>query len=120
MENTKFYCECGKEFMESEFKTHFHFCNQFKIFFKDFDSKISQLLIDYSKPKERLFIIKFLLKQYILIIDNKLKESFNNIILNNKSIKNHRKLIKEKNQQYLNLKELKDYPSSSSLKKKRM
>ncbi len=118
MENTKFYCECGKEFMESEFKTHFHFCNQFKIFFKDFDSKISQLLIDYSKPKERLFIIKFLLKQYILIIDNKLKESFNNIILNNKSIKNHRKLIKEKNQQYLNLKELKDYPSSSSLKKK--
>ena len=62
MDKTKFFCECGEEFLESEFISHFNICNKFKIFFKDFDTKLSQLLIEYSKPKERLKIIKFLLK----------------------------------------------------------
>ena len=118
MDKTKFFCECGEEFLESEFISHFNLCNKFKIFFKDFDTKLSQLLIEYSKPKERLKIIKFLLKQYIIIIDNKIKEGYNNIIQNYKHLKSHDKLIKEKNQQYLNLKDSKEFPSSTSLNKK--
>ena len=118
MDKTKFFCECGEEFLESEFISHFNICNKFKIFFKDFDTKLSQLLIEYSKPKERLKIIKFLLKQYITIIDNKIKEGYNNIIQNYKHLKSHDKLIKEKNQQYLNLKDSKEFPSSTSLNKK--
>ena len=118
MDKTKFFCECGEEFLESEFISHFNICNKFKIFFKDFDTKLSQLLIEYSKPKERLKIIKFLLKQYIIIIDNKIKEGYNNIIQNYKHLKSHDKLIKEKNQQYLNLKDSKEFPSSTSLNKK--
>ena len=118
MDKTKFFCECGEEFLESEFISHFNICNKFKIFFKDFDTKLSQLLIEYSKPKERLLIIKFLLKQYIIIIDNKIKEGYNNIIQNYKHLKSHDKLIKEKNQQYLNLKDAKEFPSTTSLNKK--
>ena len=42
-----------------EFKTHYSICNKFRIHFKDFDSKLAKLLIEHSKPKERLLIIKF-------------------------------------------------------------
>ena len=115
MEKPKLFCECGEEFTEEEFKTHYSICNKFKISFKDFDSKLAQLLIENSKPKERLLIIKFLLKQYIFIIENKLKDYFSNLVQKNKIIKKPKKLAKDKGQQYINLKE---FSSTTSLKKK--
>ena len=117
MEKSKLFCECGEEFTEEEFKAHYNICNKFKINFKDFDSKLAQLLIENSKPKERLLIIKFLLKQYIFIIENKLKEYFSSLIQNNKLIKKPKKSAKDKGQQYINLKEFSN-STSSSLKKK--
>jgi len=104
MEKSKLFCECGEEFTEEEFKKHFNVCNKFKIHFKDFDSKLAKLLIEHSKPKERLLIIKFLLKQYIFIIENKIKDYFSSLVDKNKLIKKQKKLIKDKYQQYINLK----------------
>ena len=115
MEKLKLFCECGEEFTEEEFKKHFNVCNKFKIHFKDFDSKLAKLLIEHSKPKERLLIIKFLLKQYIFIIENKIKDYFSSLVDKNKLIKKPKKLIKDKDQQYINLKE---YSSSTAIKKK--
>ena len=115
MEKIKLSCECGEEFSEEEFKKHYSSCHKFKIHFKDFDSKLSQLLIENSKPKEKLLIIKFLLKQYIYIIENKLKDYFSNLIQKNRTNKRSKKLVKDKGQQYINLK---DFSSTSSLKKK--
>ena len=94
MEKSKLFCECGEEFTEEEFKAHYNICNKFKIHFKDFDSKLAQLLIENSKPKERLLIIKFLLKQYIFIIENKLKDYFSSLIQKNKLIKKPKTLAK--------------------------
>lgn len=94
MEKSKLFCECGEEFTEEEFKKHFNVCNKFKIHFKDFDSKLAKLLIEHSKPKERLLIIKFLLKQYIFIIENKIKDYFSSLVDKNKLIKKQKKLIK--------------------------
>ena len=115
MEKLKLFCECGEEFTEEEFKKHFNVCNKFKIHFKDFDSKLAKLLIEHSKPKERLLIIKFLLKQYIFIIENKIKDYFSSLVDKNKLIKKPKKLIKDKDQQYINLKE---FSSSTAIKKK--
>ena len=73
MDQRKITCVCGKRFDEEEFQRHFSSCQPFKSQFKEFDSKFGELLKSYSEPKERLLIVKFLLKQYINLIDKKLK-----------------------------------------------
>ena len=56
-----------------------------------------------------------MLKQYIFIIENKIKEYFSSLTEKNKLNKRPKKLIKDKEQQYINLKE---FSSSTALKKK--
>ena len=56
-----------------------------------------------------------MLKQYIFIIENKIKEYFSNLVEKNNIIKKQKKSIKDKEQQYINLKE---FSSSTALKKK--
>ena len=76
MDQRKLSCACGQQFTEEEFARHYGTCQPFKQQFKEFDSKFGELLKAYSEPKERLLIVKFLLKQYINVIDKKLKKYF--------------------------------------------
>ena len=69
-------CICGVIFDISDFKNHFTECQQFKDCFGDFDDKLSKFIKSYSQPKEQLLIIKFLFKQYIKILDKKIKGNF--------------------------------------------
>lgn len=76
MDQRKLPCVCGLEFDEEQFKEHFGKCRAFKEQFKEFDQKFGELLKSYSEPKERLIIVKFLLKQYINVIDKRLIRYF--------------------------------------------
>ena len=69
-------CICGVIFDISDFKNHFTECQQFKDCFGDFDDQLSKFIKSYSQPKEQLLIIKFLFKQYIKILDKKIKGNF--------------------------------------------
>ena len=82
MDQRKITCVCGQKFAEEEFQRHFSSCQPFKSQFKEFDSKFGELLKSYSEPKERLLIVKFLLKQYINVIDKKLKKYYSNLAQN--------------------------------------
>ena len=82
MDQKKITCVCGQKFVEEEFQSHFNSCHPFKSQFKEFDSKFGELLKSYSEPKERLLIVKFLLKQYINVIDKKLKKYYSNLAQN--------------------------------------
>ena len=76
MDQRMLTCACGEQFSEEDFGRHYSSCQPFKQQFKEFDSKFGELLKSYSEPKERLLIIKFLLKQYIYVIDKKLKKYY--------------------------------------------
>ena len=82
MDQRKITCVCGQKFAQEEFQRHFSSCQPFKSQFKEFDSKFGELLKSYSEPKERLLIVKFLLKQYINVIDKKLKKYYSNLAQN--------------------------------------
>ena len=75
MEEIMIKCMCGQQFSESEFLKHFRNCLQFKNEFKKFDSTLGELIKEYSQPKEKLLIVRFLLKQYIEVIGRKLKKN---------------------------------------------
>ena len=79
MDQRKLTCACGQQFSEEDFGRHYSSCQPFKQQFKEFDSKFGELLKAYSEPKERLLIVKFLLRQYINVIDKKLKKYFSNL-----------------------------------------
>ncbi len=66
-------CKCELSFSEEEFVRHFQKCETFRKNFKTFDSQLGELLKNYSEPKENLMIIKVLLKQYITVLDKKIK-----------------------------------------------
>ena len=72
MDQRKIKCECKQDFDFDDFSKHFRSCKAFKKQFKEFDSKISYLLKEFSQSKERLLIIHFLLKQYINLIETKI------------------------------------------------
>ena len=82
MDQRKLECVCKQQFTEEEFARHYISCMLFKQQFKEFDSKFGELLKAYSEPKERLLIVKFLLKQYINVIDKKLKKHFATLVKN--------------------------------------
>ena len=69
-------CICGVIFDISDFQKHFTECEKFKECFGDFDDQLSKFIKSYSQPKEQLLIIKFLFKQYIKILDKKIKGNF--------------------------------------------
>ena len=68
-------CKCGQTFTEENFSRHFKSCSDFKSSFKQFDISLGELLKKYSEPKENLVIIRILLKQYISVLDSKIKVS---------------------------------------------
>ena len=76
MDQHKITCSCNQQFTEEEFTKHYSSCHIFKSNFKDFDKNFGELLKSFSEPKERLLIVRFLLKQYINVIDKKLKKYF--------------------------------------------
>ena len=82
MDQRKITCICSQQFLEEEFARHYSTCQAFKQQFREFDSKFGELLKQYSEPKEKLLIVKFLLKQYINVIDKKLKKYFANLSQN--------------------------------------
>ena len=85
MDQNRLKCMCGETFSSAEFTKHFGQCQQFKAEFKEFDSKFGELLKAYSEPKEKLLIVRFLLKLYIAVIEKKLKKYYDSV--NNKDIK---------------------------------
>lgn len=66
-------CKCGQLFKEADFEKHFSRCEGFKNYFKEFDSKFGDLLKRFSEEKENLFIIRILLKQYVGVLERKIK-----------------------------------------------
>ena len=74
MDQTKLKCMCGESFLPNDFTKHFGGCQQFKAEFKEFDSKFGELLKAYSEPKEKLLIVRYLLKLYIAVIEKKIKK----------------------------------------------
>ena len=83
MDQRKITCSCGRQFTEEEFSKHFNSCQSFKLQFKEFDNKFGELLKAYSEPKERLLIVRFLLKEYTNVIDRRLKKHFANLAQKN-------------------------------------
>ena len=73
MDPNSIKCKCGKIFTKQDFHQHFQKCQDFKNNFKHFDQEFGELLKRYSEPKDNLFIIKFLLSQYILVLDKKIQ-----------------------------------------------
>ena len=82
MDQRKLKCVCGQQFLEEEFGKHYTQCSLFKQQFKEFDTKFGELLKQYSEPKENLLIIEFLLKQYINVIEKKLRKYYASLAKN--------------------------------------
>ena len=82
MDKRKLKCVCGQQFLEEEFGKHYTQCSLFKQQFKEFDTKFGELLKQYSEPKENLLIIEFLLKQYINVIEKKLRKYYASLAKN--------------------------------------
>jgi len=74
MNNDNIRCLCGKVFDEKNFKFHYKYCKLFLNKFTKFDFAIARTLKKYLYNKENLFIIKFMLKRYIKLIEKKIKE----------------------------------------------
>ena len=79
MNQIKIPCSCGEKFSEEDFEKHYYSCQAFKLQFKLFDAKFGELIKAYSEPRETLLVIKFLLKQYINVIDKRLKKFFRDL-----------------------------------------
>ncbi len=71
MSSEKLLCECGNEFTERDFSHHYGKCERFMRQFDEFDKVFGRLLKTYSHPRSRLRIIRFLIKEYIKVIDMK-------------------------------------------------
>ena len=69
-------CKCGEIMEESNFSIHFKKCPEFKKYYRKFDESFSLLLKNFSEPKENLLVIRFLLKQYIIVLGKKIKGHF--------------------------------------------
>ena len=81
-------CICGKKYEEHILKKHIKECSLFRKKFEFFDFKISKLLQQILYDKKNLFLVRFLFKRYIKIMNHKIKEydnreRNNNIIINN-------------------------------------
>jgi hypothetical protein len=100
-------CACGNIFEEIDFSQHFKHCKDFKKDFKNFDQNFSNLLKNNSEPKEKLLIIRFLLKQYVSVLGKKIKAHFieiNQALCNNNKFDNNnqQQKIKKNNTQSQN------------------
>ncbi len=66
-------CKCQNILTEEDFIKHFQKCEEFRKYFKTFDTQFGELLKQYAEPKENLLIIRVLLKQYVLVLDKKIR-----------------------------------------------
>jgi len=66
-------CKCNNLLLEEDFIKHFQKCEDFRKYFKIFDTQFGELLKQYAEPKENLLIIRVLLKQYVSVIDKKIR-----------------------------------------------
>jgi len=73
MSDNHIKCKCNVILSEEEFIKHFGKCEDFRKNFKNFDASFGELLKQYSEPKENLLIIRVLLKQYVLLLDRKIR-----------------------------------------------
>ena len=76
MSETNIKCKCSIMFKEEQFIKHFPSCKDFRISFKNFDQQFGELLKLHSDPKENLLIIRILLKQYISVVENKIRKKY--------------------------------------------
>ena len=77
MTEKKIECLCGKKYGENILKKHIKECALFRKKFELFDFKISKLLQQILFEKKNLFLVRFLFKRYIKIINHKIKEDEN-------------------------------------------
>lgn len=73
MSDNQVKCKCNAFFTEEEFSKHFQRCDDFRKYFKNFDAQFGELLKQYSDPKENLLIIRVLLKQYVGVLEKKIR-----------------------------------------------
>ena len=66
-------CKCNQFFREEEFAQHFGRCEEFRRHFRNFDAQFGEMLKQNSEPKENLLIIRVLLKQYVSLLERKIK-----------------------------------------------
>ncbi len=76
MSNSHIKCKCLTLFSEEDFVKHFSACKDFRGSFKTFDQQFGELLKQYSEPKENLLIIRVLLKQYIGVVETKIRKKY--------------------------------------------
>jgi hypothetical protein len=69
-------CKCGSQFIESDFKYHFHNCNEFNLAYKKLDIDLSTVFKKYSPDHNSLKILKFLLQCYIHLFTKKLHSKY--------------------------------------------
>ena len=67
-------CLCGETFSEKELKKHIRNCSIFRYRFEIFDYKICKLLEEYISDKKNLFLVRFLFKRYLKLLDKKIKK----------------------------------------------
>ena len=82
-------CLCGKKYGEHILKKHIKECLFFRKKFEVFDFKISKLLQQILYEKKNLFLVRFLFKRYIKIINHKIKENENRDTNNNNTINDY-------------------------------
>ena len=94
-------CVCGINLKEKDFKNHYKKCKSFINKFKKFDYKIAKLLEEILMDKDNLYIVRYLFKRYLKLLNKKIKEyeKENNKAYNNKEealknlIKNNKDLL---------------------------
>ena len=79
MDQAQLKCICGESFLPNNFYNHFKVCKQFIEEFKDFDFKINESIKAHSGSKEKLLIVRYILKLYITKIESKIKKYENQI-----------------------------------------
>ena len=72
-------CLCGKESEEKLFIKHIKGCELFLKKFTSFDYKIASLLQEYLRDIKNIYIVKFLFKTYIKLINHKIKRCEKNL-----------------------------------------
>ena len=78
MEKKEIKCLCGNIYTETKLKSHIRKCPPFLKRFKIFDFKIARILEEYFLKDDNIFLVRFLFKRYIKLIDHKIKKKFKN------------------------------------------
>jgi len=66
-------CICDNYFIEKQLNSHIKVCHHFLKKFTIFDYKISSLLQNILSDKKNIYLVKFLFKRYIYLINRKIK-----------------------------------------------